>query len=252
MIVQYCSDLHLEFHDNSQWLETYPIQPIADILVIAGDINYMGKRFGQHTFIDEVSKAFQTVYIIPGNHEYYSWEDASKSFPCLHEMIRPNVHLVNNYTVQIEDTQFIFTTLWSEIKKYVAEVMIGMNDFRVIQYEGKALTVDNFNYMHQQSLDFLKREIAKYPNHKKIVVTHHLPSPLCNAKEHENSKLNEAFCIDLTDFIEQSRVNYWIYGHNHRNKPVFQIGKTKMLTNQLGYVAYGEHEDFRVNATFEI
>ncbi len=71
---------------------------------------------------------------------------------------------------------------------------------------------------------------------KKVVITHHLPSPLCNAEEHNNSKINEAFCVDLTDFIEQSKVDYWVYGHNHRNKPAFKIGQTTMLTNQLGYV----------------
>ena len=252
MIVQYCSDLHLEFHSNSMWLKAHPIQPVGDILIIAGDTFLLSKQFTQHPFFDEVSKLFKAVYLIPGNHEYYSGQDASKSFPHLHEMIRPNVHLINNYAVQIENIQFLFTTLWSEIKKYVAEVMIGMTDFRVIQYQGKALTIENFNFMHQQSLDFLKQEIAKYPDRKTVVVTHHLPSALCNAEEHKNSKLNEAFCVNLTEFIELSKVKLWIYGHNHRNKSAFQIGQTTLLTNQLGYVAYGEHKDFRVDAKFEI
>ncbi|MBA3900213.1 MAG: hypothetical protein H0X62_08405, partial [Bacteroidetes bacterium] len=36
----------------------------------------------------------------------------------------------------------------------------------------------------------------------------------------------------------------WIYGHSHTNTPAFNIGKTQMLSNQLGYVDYGEHGEF--------
>lgn len=44
--------------------------------------------------------------------------------------------------------------------------------------------------------------------------------------------------------IESCGPGYWIYGHQHQNVPGFEIAKTKMLTNQLGYVQFGKHHLF--------
>jgi len=70
MIIQYCSDLHLEFNENSEYLKINPLQPVGDILLLAGDVVPLG-RINEHPwFFDFVSREFETVYWVPGNHEY--------------------------------------------------------------------------------------------------------------------------------------------------------------------------------------
>jgi hypothetical protein len=58
--------------------------------------------------------------------------------------------------------------------------------------------------------------------------------------------------VELSDMIEGSAIDYWIYGHHHRNTSPFKIGNTLLLTNQLGYVAYGEHQQFNQSTIIEI
>lgn len=73
-----------------------------------------------------------------------------------------------------------------------------------------------------------------------MLVTHHLPTLEVVAPQHKGSLLNSAFATELGDFIADSRIDVWIYGHSHANIDA-TIGNTRIVSNQMGYVYYGEH-----------
>ena len=72
------------------------------------------------------------------------------------------------------------------------------------------------------------------------MVTHHLPSLAVVAAQHMGSVLNGAFATELGNFIADSRIDAWIYGHSHTNIDT-TIGNTKIVCNQMGYVFSNEH-----------
>lgn len=90
--IQYASDLHLEFIENTRYLENNPIQPVADILMLAGDTSYLGdESFLKHPFWDWASKNYKQVIVIPGNHEFYKGYDLGQLYEGWCLGIRPNV-----------------------------------------------------------------------------------------------------------------------------------------------------------------
>ena len=44
MKIQYASDLHLEFADNMSFIEHGGIEPVGDVLVLAGDVSFLADR----------------------------------------------------------------------------------------------------------------------------------------------------------------------------------------------------------------
>jgi predicted phosphohydrolase len=233
MKIQYCSDLHLEFPENKFFLENNRIRTVGDILILAGDI--LPLRFKNKTkysdFYNYLSDSFDSIYWIPGNHEYYH-SDISKIQGELNEQIRSNFSIVNNVSVIHGDVRILFSTLWTKIS--------SNNKWTIEQG------------LHYQSIRFLEEELNRDDQKKVIVATHHVPTFLNYPEKYKGDILNEAFAVELYDLIEKSKIDYWIFGHHHQNIPEFEIGNTKMLTNQLGYVKYEEHGGYENSKVIEI
>ena len=68
MKIQYASDLHLEFADNWRILKQEgPMNVCGDILVLAGDIGYLGDdNYQTHPFWDWASENYQQVIVTLG------------------------------------------------------------------------------------------------------------------------------------------------------------------------------------------
>ena len=243
--IQYASDLHLEFPQNSRFLKENPLQPIGDILVLAGDIVPFAVMNQHNDFFSYLADHFEHTYWLPGNHEYYQSDITDRS-GMLNERIKNNVSLVNNTSAVHSGVRLVFSTLWSQIS--VAnqwQIERSLNDFHQIKHNGSHFTPEQYNALHNESLDFIKQSMNQSNVHKMIVFSHHCPTFLNYPPKYKGDVLNEAFATELYDFIETSNIAFWAYGHHHCNIPDFLIGNTHLVTNQLGYVQQRENELFQ-------
>ncbi len=252
MKIQYASDLHLEFTENYSFLFRNRLIPKADILILAGDIYPFFKYNDSEKYFDFLSESFQEVYWLPGNHEYY-YSDVIRYHKFGEKPVRPNIHVIKDRVVTIDGVNLIFTTLWGNISvKNELYIKSHVSDFSCIRINGEDFRPKHFNELHKQSLLFLENELDLRRNEKNVVITHHVPTLLNYNKEYKISPINEAFAVELYDFIEGYQPEAWMYGHSHVNTPEFNIGKTRLVTNQLGYVEMNEHLKFRLDAIIEI
>ena len=252
MKIQYCSDLHLEFKNNAAYLAENPIKPLGEILLLAGDILPIPLMNTAQPVLDYLSREFEAVYWIPGNHEYYRSDIYEVKDGRLVE-IRPNVYFGNNFIIQHKGVDIICSTMWSKISpQHALEISQFVSDFYLISVRGERLTTGIFNTMHRHDLNFIQQSLIKSEAATKIVMTHHVPTLMHYPEPFKFSSVNEAFAVELFDFIETCNADYWIYGHHHTNNADFKIGKTMMLTNQLGYVNQGQHFRYRNGTVIEI
>lgn len=242
MKIQYMSDLHMEFKDNLNYIKAKEFDVTGDVLVIAGDTLYLdGNIMPRMAFWNWASKNFRQVLLIPGNHEFYGYGDVTKRGDSWQYNFRKNVGCYYNKVVRIDNVDFILTTLWSmipETDEYF--VLRGMNDFRQIMYNGHRLTIEDYNQEHKKCFSFLKQAVEKSTAEHIVVVTHHLPTGAVVSPQHRDSVLYSAFVTELGDYIAENRIDVWIYAHSHTNNDTI-IGNTRIVSNQLGYVRYGEH-----------
>lgn len=245
--IQYASDLHIEFPANKEFLKQHPLQPVGDVLVLAGDIVPFAVMDKHQDFFSFLADNFKTTYWLPGNHEYYHFDIAEKS-GVLNEAIRSNVFWVNNTSVLHEHVKLVFSTLWSRISPgYQWQIERSLSDFHVIKHKGYRFSAEQYNQLHAESLAFIQNELINNQNGQTAVFTHHCPTFLNYPEQYKGDILNEAFAVELHDLIEASEIASWVYGHHHTNTPEFTIGNTKLITNQLGYVQRNEHRLFELN-----
>lgn len=258
--IQYVSDLHLEFLQNRQWLAKHPLEVTGDILLVAGDSAYLdlpesgNDTYSAYKFWDWASEHYKQVIVCFGNHDFYGYYDLATMSNDFCKEIRHNVHAYYNSVVHFDSIDIIVSTLWSKIKPYDAFLTEkNVSDFYRIKYNGHRLTADDFNREHERCLAFIEQAISESDAEKIIVVTHHVPTQLCTAVEFKNSTINGAFTVELGEFIADHRIDYWIYGHSHRNIQA-QIGETLIMANQLGYVSDNEHlkNGFNPSSMFEV
>ncbi len=245
MKIQYASDLHLEFMDPSEFRTPnhfrWILEPVAPVLVLAGDISTHDAVLLPR-FLTYVSKSYEHVFWVMGNHEYYSSEKLtmSKILETFRAMCPDNVHILDNETFDIDNIRFVGTTLWAKIaEEDWEEVQYYINDFRRIRLDsGHPLIPSVTVRKYYDNLRFLQEVIDSTEEKKLVIISHHSPiSKGTSFHEYEGKVTNQAYASDVV-LDDKDKIALWIYGHTHHNARI-QKGSYQVVSNQLGY--HGEH-----------
>ncbi len=249
MKIQYISDIHLEFYNE---LPKDIIKPVGDVLCVAGDIGFpYSLQYEQ--FLEHVNKLFKKVFIIAGNHEYYSSkgnrhhtmeEIDARIRQIIKECELDNVTYLDNDYEDYDGYRFVGSTLWSKCDTPVVDYCV--NDFRVI----KEMTVSLYNELHNVSRDFLKSEVVTESPLPVIVMTHHLPSFQLIADEYKSSKgLNKYFASHSDDLFVPT-IKVWIYGHTHIRSDRLSKNGIRFVCNPVGYP--GENRELLLSTIVDV
>lgn len=245
MKIQIISDLHLVFEQNRLFLDENPIQPVGDVLVIAGDIaDGDNDYFVMKEFLEKVSKNYKKVIACFGNHEFY-FGNVDFANPKYDEVLFDNVYLLNNSTFIYDNVRFIVSTLWSNVPEEKKEIVRNsLNDYRVVKNGKHVLTVEDTNLMHKNSVDFIQNELKQDFEGKTIVVTHHMPTFEVVEEQYKDSTINSAFVSELKGLIKEHDIDLWVCGHSHSFDDRI-VENTRIVRNPLGYVEQYEYKDFK-------
>ena len=229
--VQIASDLHIEFNENSDSPNPLKyITPVADILILAGDIGSLYRIQQLTFFLKQLSIHFKVVLYIPGNHEWYCLQNYENipltvlkdRFENLQKIIT-NLYILDRSSVRIENICIAGVTLWSDPKCKIPPFRVKIEELNTIEYKKR----------HTLDLEYIKKMI-KYcnkNNYKLIVVTHHSPSMKI---VEEKKKFKSLYATDLEYLLNKNDIHTWICGHIHKNFDFITDNGTRIVGNQKG------------------
>jgi Icc-related predicted phosphoesterase len=244
--IQFASDLHLEFEHSPSARLALPVARDATALVLAGDVH--SDLDGLDTFVRPLATRVPVI-LVAGNHEYFTHE-----FESHREALRawaagiPDVHFLENDSVEVDGVTFLGATLWSNFDDarpaLLKEAISMMTDYAVIADRtdpSGRLRPERILREHQQSIDFLERELRTRDRARTVIVTHHAPSLRSTRQKGEDWDC--LYGSDLDAMIESCGPALWIHGHVHDSFE-YTIGGTTVVCNPRGYLGYGENPRF--------
>jgi len=262
-VIQYASDLHLEFYANvprdGEFFRKLVIPaPNVDILVLAGDIGHAGTSITQ-SFLGWCCLNWKYVIWVYGNHEYYNKKTSDKwrysKAKTMTELEHwgtrlrqtyPNLHVLNKEYVRFpEFPEFVFlgATLWTHIPKvHYGNIGYNFSDFKYICQEYtveenyKPLTPAFWANLHMDHLKYILDTLSYFEHCSDplqfVIITHHLPSYDMILDHFKLDDFNYGFATNLDYVLQKPQISAWICGHSHGQK---QIPKGPCYLNARGY-----------------
>jgi predicted phosphohydrolase len=224
-----------------------PLEDDLDtVLVLAGDID-VGMYAVEYAI--ELGPRFKAVIYVAGNHDLWKQNiDFFYDKARLRVADHPNVHILQNDKITIDDVEFLGTTLWTDINNHdpfdtwnAPNVM--RPDFRQIRYtkDYKRITPTIWLGENLKARAWLADNID--PDKKQVVVTHHAPDMACAEGNECAGNGGDVYYYNrnMQDMIVDA--GFWIFGHTHHRFDKY-LGDTRVVSNPYGY--YGHRTDARV------
>jgi hypothetical protein len=247
------SDLHLEFAPLH-----IPNTDKADVTLLLGDIHkgIRGVQWAANTI-----ESKHIIYVL-GNHEYYGGKYPStlNKIRAEAEKYSPNFHVLDNESVVIDDVIFFGCTLWTDFALF-GDATIGklscydkLNDYKHIRLGNddhyRKITPSDTEKWHHRSVDWLRQALfARTPDSKKVICTHHAPSPKSLSPQFFSTPTSAAYASNLDGFVAYSGAKYWFHGHLHESVN-YGLGNTRVISNPRGY--NDSNEQFNTTTLWEI
>jgi len=255
--LQYASDLHLG--PQSPPFNTL-LEPVAPELALCGDI---GNPFSNiyYDFIKWVSQRWSRVFLLAGNHEYFS-DDPNVVMRDVETQIRKVCASVGGNVIFLQkeiyrlDTHKILivgTTLWTlpELRRWnlLNDGFIGdpgyRGDYKAMfikdEYTGKGRPAhpSDVTKLCSEHSSFLARLLnpnwgAVEEGWRVIVLTHHLPTFKLNDLYYKDNVLKSCYAVELEELIKEPVV-VWICGHSHKALEIRMDSGCLSVLNPLGY-----------------
>jgi len=265
MNIQLLSDLHLETHPNF----TPEVAPLADVLVLAGDIgsyqqgsmllNRHDTDFGLARFSPrkDLGAWPVPVYFIPGNHEYdgMPYEEAHEKLKATCE--RLHITFLHQRVEFFQGVRLIGCTLWSDFEALVPaggpltqqlkarEKAERAADF-YLRKTGTTLRGEPFlsgavrSQAHADQA-WLTTALSEPHPGPTVVITHFAPSLQSADPRYGLTPGTAGFCNALDHLLPQASL--WLHGHLHCAHDYVHNG-CRVVANPLGYAKKNEQLAF--------
>ncbi len=250
------SDLHIEI---SPWSIPSDSLALADVIILAGDIG-----LGQKTipWIKE-NCLDKPVLWVWGNHEYWNGHFPKTRLKIQKQLPADStIRILENSSFVLNGVRFLGCTLWTDCRVHegslgvygvMQQVARNMRDYQKIRagtgYRPWRLSESIGE--HLQSVRWLKDQLSETHERPTVVITHHAPLRECLNSGVDDRELDAAYASDLSGLIREYKPDIWIYGHTHKTED-FMYADTRIVSNPLGYYAYGEITGFNSGLIIEI
>lgn len=233
MKFQIASDLHIEYKTEEPNNMSNYLVPVADTLILAGDIGSLYNMEQLNSFMEKVCSMYKSVIYVPGNHEYY----VTQSRPHIPygeliervnilEKSHPNLYCLNNQSMVVEDVCIVGSTLWSEAVTYVPSYIVRIPEMNTATYRRAFET--SVRYI-EKMIDYCGENKLKL-----LVVTHHAPSYSVLHPYKVKDRFVSLYASDLDRLIGSDKVHTWVSGHIHYNYDFISSTGTRLVGNQYG------------------